>query len=474
MLTPESAILATLVGYFALLVVIGVWASRRTHDAADFFLGGRRLGPWIAALSASASSSSAWTLLGVSGAAYLWGLPALWLFPATVTGFAINWYWVAPRLQRMSRETGSLTLTEFLAAPSAGTERRAILRLSSGVIVFAFLFYVAAQFQAAGLAFAASFGWPANASIAAGAAIVVLYTWLGGFWAVSVTDVVQGLLMVTAAVLLPSAALAAVGGPVPLIDGLRAAASADAAGLAGSYSGVVGVAFVLGTLGIGLGYPGQPHVVNRFMALRGADAVAAGRAIALAWAVLVYAGMLLLGLCGRVLFAGVPDGEQVLFHAARSLLPPALAGLMIAAVLSAIMSTADSQLLVLSSSVSWDLRLAGDRGLRNGALGGMRAVVAAVSLLAVLLAIAAPATIFARVLFAWHALGSAFGPLLVVRLAGRRVASGAALASIALGFSLTVVFFWLPDTPGDWLERLVPLGAAAAVAWIGSSTPPPR
>jgi len=475
-LSADTAILATLVGYLVLLVAIGVWASRRTHDAADFFLGGRRLGAWIAALSASASSSSAWTLLGVSGAAYVWGLPALWLFPATLSGFAINWFWVAPRLQRMSRANGSLTLTEFLASPDGRSPderdddrmRVAIVWLASGAIIIAFVFYVAAQFQAAGHAFAASFGWPANASIAVGAAIVVFYTLLGGFWAVSMTDMVQGLLMVAAAVVLPSAALVAVGGPAGLAEGLHASSGAHGASLTGEYSGLPGIAFVLGTLGIGLGYPGQPHVVNRFMALHGAESLSRGRAVALAWAVLVYAGMLLLGLCARVLFASVPDGEQVLFHAAKELLPPALAGLMVAAVLSAIMSTADSQLLVVSSSVSWDLRLAGAAGVQAHGLAGTRAVVVAVSLLAMMLAMAAPATIFARVLFAWHALGSAFGPLLVLRLAGRRVAEGARLASIALGFGLTVVFFWMPDTPGDWVERLVPPGVALAVAWSRS------
>ena len=474
-MSSETAILATLVGYLVLLVAIGVWANRRTHDAADFFLGGRRLGAWIAALSASASSSSAWTLLGVSGAAYAWGCSALWLFPATLSGFAINWFWIAPRLQRMSRANGSLTLTEFLASPGGrdgnGHDERmrgAIVWLASGATIIAFVLYVAAQFQAAGHAFAASFGLPANASIAVGAAIVVLYTLLGGFWAVSVTDVVQGLLMVAAAVLLPSAALAAVGGPMALVEGLRASPGAHVTSLTGEYPGLLGVAFVLGTLGIGLGYPGQPHVVNRFMALHGAESVSRGRAIALAWAALVYAGMLLLGLCAHVLFASVPDGEQVLFHAAKALMPPVVAGLMVAAVLSAIMSTADSQLLVVSSSVSWDLRSAGGAGVRAGGLAGTRGVVMAVSLLAMGLAMAAPATIFARVLFAWHALGSAFGPLLVLRLAGRRVAGGAALASMALGFGLTVVLFWMPDTPGDWMERLVPLGAALAVAWLWS------
>jgi sodium/proline symporter len=468
--TRTQAILATLVAYKAALIFIGVWANRRTRDDADFFLGGRRLGGTVAALSASASSSSAWTLLGVSGAAYAWGISALWLFPATLLGFLINWLWVAPRLWRMSGGQGNITLTEFIANDATGGERRAIVVLASLAILFAFLFYIASQFQAAGNAFAASFGMSPQASIAIGAAIIVAYTLLGGFWAVSVTDTLQGLLMATAAVILPVTALVAVGGFGGLVTGLEAAAGEHGMSLTREYPGVLGLAFVLGTLGIGLGYPGQPHVVNRFMALRDGEALRRGRAVAIAWAVIIYSGMLLLGLSARVLFASVPDGEQVLFHTANSLLPAAIAGVMIAAVLSAIMSTADSQLLVASASVSWDLRRLKrtpgvahvDRGLAD-----TRIVVVVISLVAVAVAILAPATIFSRVLFAWHALGSAFGPVLLLRLTGRRVAPGAILASIAAGFGLTVVFYLLPDGPGDWIERLVPFVVAGAIAALG-------
>jgi len=470
-LTRPHAILATLIFYNLALVGIGLWASRRTRDETDFFLGGRRLGPWVAALSASASSSSAWTLLGVSGAAYAWGLSALWLFPATVSGFLINWLWVAPRLMRRSRAQGSVTLTDFVAGEPGDAVRAAIIRLASVAIIFAFLFYVASQFQGAGHAFATSFGLSPAASIALGAAIILLYTLLGGFWAVSVTDTLQGLLMAVAALSLPIVTLAQVGGLGALVAGLEDVAGPHGLSLTRDHAGLLGLAFVLGTLGIGLGYPGQPHVVNRFMALRDAAALARGRVIAIVWACVIYAGMLLLGLCARVLWRGLPDGEQVLFHAANTLLPPAVAGVMVAAVLSAIMSTADSQLLVASSSVSWDLPRAAGQTIPEGAAGVRRGrlVVLAITGAATLLAIAAPAAIFSRVLFAWHALGAAFGPVLILRLAGFRVASRAALASIATGFGLTVVFYLLPDTPGDWVERLVPLTLALVIAWLGGT-----
>lgn len=467
-MSRAQAILFTLLAYKLVLISIGLWASRRTRDDSDFYLGGRKLGPWVAALSASASSSSAWTLLGVSGAAYAWGVSALWLFPATLLGFLINWLWVAPRLMQMSRADESLTLTEFVAGDRGDPLYPAVMRVASVAIVFSFMFYVASQFQAAGHAFATSFGLAPAASIALGAAIIVLYTLLGGFWAVSVTDSLQGLLMVGAALFLPLAALFAVGGPADLIEGLRTASSSGQLRVTGAFPGVLGLVFVLGTLGIGLGYPGQPHVVNRFMALRDPEALRRGRVIAILWAVIIYSGMLLLGLSARVLWRTAPDGEQIFFVAANELLSPVVAGVMIAAVLSAIMSTADSQLLVASSSVSWDWRRAGNLsagGEHTASLMGTRLTVLLVSVFAVVLAIMAPAAIFSRVLFAWHALGSAFGPPLILRLAGYSVSTRGVLASIIAGFGLTVVLYLLPDAPGDAAERLLPLLISLAIAW---------
>lgn len=467
-MSKTQSILLTLVVYNLLLVAIGLWAMRRTRDQGDFFLGGRGLGGLVAAISASASSSSAWTLLSVSGMAYLWGLPALWLFPATLMGFLINWLWVAPRLMRESRANGAITLTEFLAADAEPERRAAVVYLASGIVLFSFLFYIAAQFQAAGHAFASTFDLEMTTAVLVGAGIILLYTLLGGFWAVSVTDTLQGLVMAATALLLPLAAYTAVSGMGGLGPGLAALSDT---GVRPPTAGIAGIGFVLGTLGIGLGYPGQPHVVNRFMALRDARALARGRVIALAWAVVIYAGMLLLGLCARVLYAGlVADPEQVLFEVANRLISPVAAGVMIAAVLSAIMSTADSQLLVAGSSVSHDLSAEGAPGR---SLGRSRLVVLVLSVAAVALALLLPQSIFQRVLFAWHAIGSAFGPALVLRLAGFRLTGDALFRSLFIGFSLTVILHWLPDwpRPGDAVERLLPLVAAFLAALPGIRRP---
>jgi len=463
-LDRTTSVLITLVFYNLILVGVGLWARGRNKNVADFFLAGRGLGPWVAAISASASSSSAWTLLGVSGAAYAWGIPALWLFPATVGGFLLNWVWVAPRLKRLAQSENAVTLSEVVAPAGIGPQRKLILRIAAAIIVFCFAFYIASQFEAAGKAFESVFSISKQTSIIIGAAIVLLYTLLGGFWAVSVTDSIQGVLMVVASIVLPAVALSAVGGFGDLANGL--AAIGDVGSPMGT-SAIVTVFFVIGLFGIGVGYPGQPHVVNRFMALKDDNALRQGRVIALAWAVIVYAGMLLLGLSARVLFADLGDSEQVLFHTATELLPAVISGVMLAAVLSAIMSTADSQLLVAASAISYDWNLAD--GNRGGGLAGTRTTIVAVLILATTLALVWRADIFSRVLFAWSAAGSAFGPILIMRLVGRTVSSTATLAAMVTGFGLTVLISLFPNTPGDVAERLLPFFIAIIIARMGST-----
>lgn len=459
-MNDTAVVLATLVVYNAILIGVGFWARKRNKSVEDFYLAGRQLGPWIAAISASASSSSAWTLLGVSGAAYAWGLPALWLFPATVGGFLINWVWVAPRLQALAGREGAMTLSAVVAPQTLGAMRGLILRIAAAIIVFSFVFYIASQFEAAGKAFESTFGLSKQNSILIGAAVVMAYTLLGGFWAVSVTDTVQGFLMVVAAVVMPVAALLAVGGIGPLFDGLAARGGPSIP--AGQFSGLTGFFFVLGLFGITIGYPGQPHVVNRYMALRDEVSLRQGRIIALCWAALVYTGMLTLGLCARVLMNDLGDSEQVLFETARLLLPAVIGAVMLAAVLSAIMSTADSQLLVASSSISHDWSLASG-GTANG-LARSRITVIVVLALATILALLWRADIFSRVLFAWVALGSALGPILVIRLCGREISAAGTLAAMLAGFSATLVLSWMPDTPGDVAERILPFVTAILIA----------
>ncbi|GLP96321.1 sodium/proline symporter [Paraferrimonas sedimenticola] len=454
----EWIILITLVVYKLVLVWIGLWASRRTQDSSDFFIGGKQLGPWVAAVSASASASSAWSLLGVSGAAFTMGLSAIWIFPAVVLGYIFNWYWLAPRVRRYANQQEAITLSEVVAGKDQW--RKAILGFASFAIVFSFAFYIAAQFQAAGSTFAANFDVSITEAIVTGAVIILVYTLLGGFWAVSVTDTLQGLLMAAIAFLLPILAVTQAGGPSVIYQSLIS----NGGELYGNFAGASAIGFVVGMLGIGLGNPGQPHVVNRFMALRDDKALKSAARIGVAWPVIVFAGMLTVGWCARVLIPTDANAEQVMLALTEMLFHPVVAGIIVAAVLSAIMSTADSQLLVSAACLAQDLQLAKGRN----ALTLSRLAVVAMCVLALVIALFAPEAIFSRVLFAWAAIGSAFAPVLIWLVAGYQIDGRYRLAAMMLGFGLTIVFNWQANAPGDVLERVLPFVVALVVARIGA------
>ena len=447
--------------YLIALLGIGVWAQRRTSDTSDFHLAGRRMGPWVAALSASASSSSAWTLLGMSGAAWAWGLQALWLVPAVVSGFVINWTLIAPRLQPASHANGALTLVEFLGHGMPAGSQRWLRMLGAAIVLFCFTFYIASQFQAAGTALAAALPITTAVAIVAGAVIVVAYVFMGGFWAASITDALQGLMMLLVALVLPVVAFVAVGGWDGIITGLQALEQPGLTRLVDQPDLPLAVIFIAGLFGIGLGYPGQPHVVNRFMALERPEYIRVARVIALVWAAVIYTGMVVLGWSARVLMPELANGESALLQLSADLLPPVLGGLIAGGVLAAIMSTSDSQLLVAGSAVSHDLRGG------NFSLAADRAVIIVIGILAVVLALYFPATIFNRVLFAWQGLGNAFGPLLIILLFAGPVRPGYRIASMLTGFTLTVALSFTPNAPGDAVERLIPFFLALGVAWVG-------
>ena len=459
---------ATMIFYLIALLAIGIWARRRTVDTSDFHLAGRRMGPIVASLSASASSSSAWTLLGVSGAAYAWGLQAMWLVPAVISGFAINWFFVAPRLQSASRANDTLTLVEFLASGMPAGSRRALRALGAAIVLFCFTFYIASQFQAAGNAIEAALPVTSTLAIVSGALIVVGYVFLGGFWAASVTDALQGLMMLFVALVLPVFAVVAAGGPAGIHEGLAALGDPSLIRIVDQPGLPLALVFIAGLFGIGLGYPGQPHVVNRFMALEKSESIRFARAISLSWAAVIYTGMVILGWSARVLMPELADGESALLLLSAELLPAALGGVIIGGVLAAIMSTSDSQLLVAGSAASHDLR-GGNFSLRID-----RLVIVLIGIAAVVLSLFFPATIFERVLFAWQGLGNAFGPLLIVLLIAGGVKPGFRLAAMLTGFGVTVALSQVANAPGDAAERLIPFFLALAIAWAGREKIDPR
>ncbi|MCB1698082.1 MAG: sodium/proline symporter [Pseudomonadales bacterium] len=457
----KDVVLATLVIYQVLLILIGFWAQRRVSSEQDFFLASRQLGPWVAAVSYSASAASAWTLLGMSGLAFSIGVSSIWLALGAVLGCAFSWWVLAPRIMVASEQQQLLSATEFIALGTSGRQRQYIVSLVSAVILFSFVVYIASQFQGAGNTFASTFNMSSAGSIVLGGAIIVLYTLLGGFWAVSVTDTLQGLLMVMAAIALPVAALTQLGGPLAFWSALASQTSAPYMSLTGNSAGLAAIGMVAGCLAVGLSAIGQPHLVARFMALRDNNALRQGQIIATTWYAVVFFGMYLLGLTGRLLVADLTDAEQVFFAVNAALFPSALGAILLVAVLSAIMSTADSMLLVAGTTVAHDLGIT--RRFRLRALLVSRGVIAIISVAAIAVAIYIPATIFQRVLFAWVAIGSALGPVILCRALGVAIAPARILPAIGTGFIAAVICYLLPNTPGDIVERTLPFALGTAV-----------
>ncbi len=468
-LPSAGVVWTTLAVYFLTLFAIGAWARQRTRDGDSYFIGGRGLGAFVGSLSYAAGSSSAWTILGVSGIAFSQGISAVWMLPGTLTGHVLAWFWLGRRLNDVAHRNRWVTLNDLVASGVSGGERTVLLSLAALVVSISFTFYVAAQFQGAAATFANIMNVGEFQALLLGAGILLAYTLLGGFWAVSVTDALQAVLMLFAAILLPGFALAAAGGVGGLADGLAAVASPTQLSLTGEHQGLLAAGFLLGMVSVGLGPLGQPHLLNRIMAIRDVGQLRTARVVALAWFVIVLGGMFLLGLCGHVLLVATPvgDSEQVFFAMTNQLLPAVLAGVIIAAVLSAIMSTADSQLLVAASAVSHDL-------MHSTSLLVSRLVVLFVGMLAVLVAYGLPDAIFTRVLFAWNALGAAFGPVVIARLLRWPVRPGAVIAAVGTGFALTVVFYLAPDTPGDLAERAAPFLIGVLILLVGKHRGLPR
>ena len=336
------------------IVLVGLYAAKfASRSTSDYLLASKGLGAWVTALSASASSESGWVTLGLVGTAFNEGLAALWVAPGCLMGYVFNWWVMAHPLRKYAEEHEVYTIPDLLA--SIYKDRAVVVRAISVIVIFFMMTaYVAAQFNAAGKAFEAVFHIKYQLGVLIGAGIVVVYTVSGGFRAVAWTDFVQGSLMWLALVVLPIVVIIHAGGFGQMFTTLKSMEP----GLVNITSKKVGFAalgLIIGWLGIGLGYPGQPHVLLRFMAARDRKAINTGRIVAMTWGVFVFTGAVFLGLATRAVFKVLPDAEQALPIISIQLLPGVLAGLMLAAVLAAICSTADSQLLVASSSISHDI-----------------------------------------------------------------------------------------------------------------------
>ncbi|KCZ53352.1 hypothetical protein HY29_03785 [Hyphomonas beringensis] len=450
--------LITLIVYSAGLIGLSLWVTSRARTEEGFFLGERNLGPWVAGLAYAASSSSAWVLLGFSGFVYQVGLSALWMVPGILLGYAVVWLWAGPLLQKTSREHGHVTLSDFLTQGADPHVARLIRIAASLMIVFCYSYYIASQFQGAGIAFDGVFGTGLQSGILLGAGIILAYTLLGGFLAVSLIDTIQGLLIGAVAIVVPAVGLLHAGGIEGVSIALNIAPSEFRAPF-GTAVGWTALGFVIGSMATGFGALGQPHLISWIMAARDRKARVRGAGIAIVWAGLVYSGMAVLGLSARSIFGSDAPAEGVFFEIASTALPAILAGVVVAATLSAIMSTVDSQLLVAGAAISHDLGVA--KIFPGKEVIVSRMAVAFVCLAAVVVTLRLPSTIFERTLFAWTALGASFGPAVIARAAGVRLSGIAVLASLLAGFGASAAYeFLLPSGPGAVWARTVPWALA--------------
>ena len=477
-----SAVAVGFVVYLLVILVVGVITARRTKTLPDFLLAGRRLGPWVVAFSERASGESGWMLLGLTGLAYATGLgdpsgaklePALWTAIGGVMGIAASWFLVAKRLRSETERLGALTLPRFFERTFRG--RDPMMRfVSTGIIAFCLAFYVAAQFDAAGKALSITFGWPHRSGVWAGAAIVVFYTAMGGFAAVAWTDFVQGWLMLITLVVLPVVVLSQLGG----IDGLSAAlaesGSSHLLSPTGGRSPWSLVAGILGGLGVGLGYAGQPQLLARYMSIRSTDDIPTARSVAIVWATLAYGGAVLMGLVALAKFGPdhFADTETMMPVLAKAVFPGWLAGILICGALAAMMSTADSQLLVTTSSVAEDVyhQSINPRATQKQLIWLSRAATLVIGLAAVALA-GLPKSIFEKVLFAWAGLGAAFGPAVVLTLWWRRTTRNGVLAGMIVGIATAVLWDnWRPLA----LYAMIPAVVAATLTVVAVSLARPE
>ncbi len=473
--------------YTLAIVGVGLYSARfAKRSDEDYFLAGRSLGGWVAALSASASSESGWVTLGLVGSAFTFGVRFYWILPGCLLGFLFNWFVIAPFLRERSIALGALTLPDFFS--DSFRERIPILRcLSVVVILIAMLLYVAAQLASAGKAFSASFGGvDYKIGVLIGATIVLLYTTMGGFRAVCWTDFLQAILMVGTLVLFPIYLLASRGGYGFIAEQLQEV-DPSLLQFTPEESGFAFIGFLLGSgaLGINFGYPGQPHVLARFMALRSREDAIKGGIISFCWGALVYWGAVTVGLMARAITAdGAEWGQQLLTDqssaelglvlSAMHLLPGVMAGLVLAAVLAAICSTADSQLVVAASAAANDIyaRLFKSSSAKSHLLAN-RLVVLGLGIGATLLVINKEVTVYKYVLtYGWAILGASFGPQMILLLLWRRASYAGCVAGMFIGFTMAIGWelWYEPGPEGVKIYNLPVAFIAAFVTNIVFST----
>jgi sodium/proline symporter len=449
------------------MVGIGFKFYSKTADLSEYILGGRKLNSWITAMSAQASDMSGWLLIGLPGTAYMLYAgtsEAIWTAIGLLLGTYLNWLVVARRLRAYTQVAGnSITLPDFFE--NRFRDKNHILKIVSAIftVVF-FLVYTSSQFAAGGKLFNTIFGVDYTIGLIIGALIILAYTALGGFNAVCWTDTIMGATMFVALIVVPIAAVLNMGG-VEELNTRLASLTTESLGFFPEKNGGINTMLLASSLGWGLGYFGQPHILVRFMAIESPDMIKKSRLIAMVWVVITLSAATAVGIIGKAYMPNLADGETIYMAMINEMFNPVVAGVLLCAILAAIMSTASSQLLVSASSVSKDLlpTLLKKNFDGSGMVWASRVTVVVISVIAITLALNPASSVFGLVSCAWGGFGAAFGPLILFALFWRRMTVQGAVSGMIVGGVVDI--FWYLNSGGIFdLYEIIPGFLASTIA----------
>ena len=487
----DGYVVGAFVVYLLAMLLIGFYFTNKTTSLGEYYLGDRKMNKWVVALSAQASDMSGWLLMGLPGAIYLSGLSEAWIGVGLAVGTYLNWKIVAERLRKYSHRCGdAITIPDFFS--NRFRDKSGVVRTISALITLVFfLFYTASGFVACAKLFSTTFGMRYDYALLLGVFVLVSYTLMGGFNAVCWTDVVQGTIMFFAIVAVPLMCIVKGGGIESSLQSLQSL-NGDLLSLftsASTGSSLTAIGLV-SCLAWGLGYFGMPHILVRFMAIDDAKNISGSRHIAMVWVVVSLSAAILSGLLGHIYVSHsgliVDDPEKIFMYMIKGLFHPLLIGVLLSAILAAIMSTADSQLLVSASAFSNDFykTVLRPRASNRELMAVSRISVAAVAIIAGFIALR-PESDFVKavmklVSFSWGGFGAAFGPVMLLSLFWRRINLAGAVSGMLVGAGTTFVWkFFLSSLADRWsifgLYELAPgfLLSLLTILTVSLLTPPP-
>lgn len=456
--------------YLSVLAGLAIWSSQESQSLKGYFLAGKKLPYWVVAFSTNATGESGWLLLGLTGMGYAIGAQAFWVVVGEVIGIALSWTLISRRLKKLSDETDAITVPDILEAKF--NDHRHILRWISVVVILTMVTaYVTAQMAASGKAFVGFIDVDYSTAVIWGGIVIIAYTIVGGYKAVSYTDVVQGVLMLAGLVIVPWVAIDAAGGWNAVTNTLAEQDPALLSMTGVIDSGISGWVLLFSFLAIGLPFLGVPQLMTRFMAAKNDNELRKARTMSVVIILIFDIGAVTAGMAGRALFPDLADAETIFPTLARELFPPIITGVLMVVVLSAIMSTVDSLLLLASSAVVRDTMDKIFESTKSDAslakIG--KFVTLVIGAIGITLALGEVKLLFWFILFAWSGLGAAFGPLIICMLYYKKTTLQGAAAGMVTGFGTTVVWIMKYKADNYDLYEMIPgFFVGLAVIWVVS------